>query len=687
MNNTSSQIPSDAMPLTAVLFEAAKKLSLPVGHWEWQEESDKLAENATPEQLFALAKKYLGIELIACSENHDAVNKSVYVAQTDDDEWSLLTVRARKIRNDKDVKLNALPAKTWRVLPAQKQNRLSWRSLLVLGQKENRIITRLFWATLIINLFIILIPLYLNAVYDRVIPGQADASLWTLSLGVMLAIFVEYLFRMDRVKLGCEYASLVQYQLEPKLISELIQVMPSFTTQWGRKVIESMNNWNAFRMQFLAFFSSSVLDLVFSVLYFIVIAIVAGWLIVVPITIFICAIIRIIFFYYENKSVQPMNAQTPFSATTLEYYQSAVAYKQGTNTFITGNEKAQQIEQKRFIIQNRCSSFLMGLMSLQTVLAVIVAFYLIQAGNMSPAGLFATIIIGGRLSQPLFSLMHMLPNLQRMTQSMREINALLDKSEDENALLSGYHGPQNGWSTSQVNFKYHPSLPCIDDISLQIKQGERIAIVGGPGSGKSTLLKLLLGILTPESGNITWNGFMLTKSVADSLRSETHYLWQYSGIIGETIYEYLTLDCEPNQVTHEQALAVLKQVNMHSLLPFLNNGLDTYWRQLPVPLTALQRQKLALARLILSPHKTSFLDNPSAELDPTTEQILLQQLQARAEAGETLIIATDRTNLLAFVDRVIMLSGGNIVFNGNKPDFQTYLQNLNQQNHANSALT
>ncbi len=678
MNSELSTNSGDIFQLKSVLSEAAKKLSLPVGQWEWQEQIEKLEQTANREMLFELAQKYLGIELFPCSEEHNAVNKGLYVAFEEQTGWSLLTVHSNKIKNEKNVKLDKLPKETWRVLLTERKNKLSWRSLLVMGQKENRIISRLFWTTLIINLFIMLIPLYLNAIYDRVIPGQADSSLWTLSLGVMLAILVEYYFRMDRIKLGCEYSSLVQYRLEPKIISELIQVMPSFKTQWGRKVIEAMNNWNVFRMQFLTFFSSTVLDLVFSLLYFIVIAIVAGWLIVVPIFIFICAIVRITLFYFENKSIPTINAQVPFSPTTLEYYQSSVSYKEATYTFLAGNEKAQQNEQKRYIIHNRCSSFLMGLTSLQTVLAVIVAFYLIQTGHMSPAGLFATIIIGGRLSQPFFSLMHMLPNLERMTNSMKQINALLDKEQNENGLLSGFNGPKNGWGASKVSFKYHPSLPCLDDISLQIKSGERIAIVGGPGSGKSTLLKLLLGILEADEGNITWNGFMLTKSIADSLRSETHYLWQYSGIIGETVYEYLTLNNKPDQISHDRALEVLKQVNLQNLLPFLNNGLDTYWRQLPVPLTILQRQKLALARFILSPHSISFLDNPSAELDPNTEQLLLAQLDLRAKQGQTMIIATDRTNLLSFVDRVIMLNGGNIVFDGNKQDFQQYLQKTAQ---------
>lgn len=678
MNSELTSNTSEIYQLKSALSEAAKKLSLPVGQWEWQEQIEKLDTDVTQETLFELAKKYLGIELFPCSEDHNPVNKALYIAYEPEMGWSLLSVHFGKIRNEKGVKLEKLPEKTWRILPSERQNKLSWRSLLVMGQKENKIISRLFWTTLIINLFIMLIPLYLNAIYDRVIPGQADSSLWALSLGVILAILVEYYFRMDRIKLGCEYSSLVQYRLEPKIISELIQVTPSFKTQWGRKVIEAMNNWNVFRMQFLTFFSSTVLDLVFSLLYFIVIAIVAGWLIIVPIIIFFCAVVRITFFYFENKSVPAINAQVPFSPTTLEYYQSSVSYKEATYTFLAGNEKAQQNEQKRYIINNRCSSFLMGLTSLQTVLAVIVAFYLIQTGNMSPAGLFATIIIGGRLNQPFFSLMHMLPNLQRMTNTMDQINELLDKQQNENGLLSGFNGPKNGWSASKVCFKYHPSLPCLDDISLQIQQGERIAIVGGPGSGKSTLLKLLLGILDVDEGNITWNGFMLTKSISDSLRADTHYLWQYSGIIGETVYEYLTLNNDATQISHERALEVLKQVNLNNLLPFLNNGLDTYWRQLPVPLTILQRQKLALARFILSPHKISFLDNPTAELDPNTEQLLLAQLNLRAKEGQTMVIATDRTNLLPFVDRVIMLNGGNIVFDGDKQGFQAYLKNTSQ---------
>ncbi|VFS51590.1 Putative ABC transporter ATP-binding protein TM_0222 [Budvicia aquatica] len=162
------------------------------------------------------------------------------------------------------------------------------------------------------------------------------------------------------------------------------------------------------------------------------------------------------------------------------------------------------------------------------------------------------------------------------------------------------------------------------------------------------------------------------------MRDSVHYSWQDSEVIGDTLYEYLSLD-NVISTQSDDILNILKQVNLTSLLPFLNQGLETYWRNLPIPLTALQKQQLALARLLLSPRKFCILDNPSAHLDPASELVLIEQLKQRAKAGEGLLIATDRANLVALVDRVIMLNAGKIVFDGNRNDFSEYLQSRREK--------
>ncbi len=661
------------------LAEAATALSLPVARWEWQQSADKLSAKTSTEVWFELAKKNLDIEALPCSPGHQVLNGAVYLFYTDG-VWVTAKAGGNLQLKSTSGQAMLLPEKmAWRIVPLEKKHLLSWRSLFKLGEQEGKIVTRLLWSTLVINLLAIVMPLYLNAIYDRVIPGHADASLWTLSVVVVLALLVEYVFRMERVKTGCHFLTAMQQRLEPGLIRDLIHVTPDRNNRWGRGVLEAMNNWNRFRMQCLGLFSSSALDLAFSILYFIVIAAIAGWLVLVPIFIFICAIVRVVFYYMESEKIPVLNAQVPFSTGSLENYQATVAYKGASMRFLCANEKAQQSEQARFIAQNKCSASLMALMNMQTVLAVIGAFYLVQSGGMSPAGLFATIIIAGRLGQPVFSLMHLLPNLQRMRQSMTETNQLLSEHyKDSDSELTGYHGPQNGWGISQLDFKYHPSLPCINQLNFRIEPGERVAIVGGAGAGKSTVLKLLLGLLSPNSGHITWDGLLLSSGNVNLMRDSVHYSWQDSEVIGDTLYEYLSLD-NVISTQSDDILNILKQVNLTSLLPFLNQGLETYWRNLPIPLTALQKQQLALARLLLSPRKFCILDNPSAHLDPASELVLIEQLKQRAKAGEGLLIATDRANLVALVDRVIMLNAGKIVFDGNRNDFSEYLQSRREK--------
>ncbi|SUB81880.1 Alpha-hemolysin translocation ATP-binding protein HlyB [Pragia fontium] len=674
LGNESANLSGKYISLGDGLVEAANRLSLPIARWEWQHSSEQLSSNAQPEVWFEQAKKILDVEAIFCSPDHQILNGAVYLIETNNGWLVLQAGRERQLKTPEGQLLSLAESRAWRIVPLEKERLLSWRSLFKLGEQEGRIVTRLLWSTLIINLLAIVMPLYLNAIYDRIIPGHADASLWTLSIVVLLALAVEYVFRMERVKTGCHFLTSMQQRLEPGLIRALIHVTPTQDNRWGRNVLEAMNNWNRFRMQCLGLFSSSALDLAFCIIYFVAIAAIAGWLVLVPLFIFICAIIRVVVFHRESEKIPTIQAQVPFSTGMLENYQATVAYQNASLRFLCANEKAQQAEQARFIAQNRCSASLLALMNIQTVLAVIGAFYLVQLGGMSPAGLFATIIIAGRLGQPIFSLMHLLPNVQQMRRSMRETNRLLqERNQESDTNLMGYHGPQNGWGVSQLEFKYHSALPLVSQLNFNIGPKEKVAIVGGAGAGKSTVLKLLMGILSPVGGHVTWNGLLLSADTVNSMRNSVHYSWQDSDIIGDTLYEYLSLD---NAITNnpEAILNILKRVNLTNLLPFLNQGLNTQWKNLAVPLTALQRQQMSLARLLLSQRKFCILDNPSAHLDAASELVLIEQLKERVEAGEGFLIATDRANLVSLADRVIMLSSGNVIFDGNRSDFSAFLQ-------------
>ncbi|WP_159564421.1 ATP-binding cassette domain-containing protein [Budvicia diplopodorum] len=669
-----ARLSANSFTLRDSLAQAANMLSLPIARWEWQQNSDKLSPDCEPEIWFELAKKSLNLEAIPCSPEHQILNGAIYLLCTTNG-WQTAKAGGNQQLKGANGQCLSLPDKQiWRMVPLEQAYPLNWRSLFKLGEQEGKVVTRLLWSTLVINLLAIVMPLYLNAIYDRVIPGHADASLWTLSAVVVLALLVEYVFRMERVKTGCHFLTAMQQRLEPGLIRDLIRVSPDQNNRWGRGVLEAMNSWNRFRMQCLGLFSSSALDLVFCIIYFIVIAAIAGWLVLVPLFIFVCAIARVVVFHMESENIPTIHAQVPFSTGSLENYQATVAYKNASLRFLCANEKAQRSEQARFIAQSRCSAALMALMNLQTVLAVIGAFYLVQSGGMSPAGLFATIIIAGRLGQPIFSLMHLLPILQRMRQSMAETNQLLKQQyKGKDTELMGYHGPQSGWGVAQLDFSYHAALPCLSQLSFKIEPGEKVAIVGGAGAGKTTVLKLLLGILAPNGGHITWNGLLLSSGNVNAVRNSVYYSWQDSEVIGDTLYEYLSLN-NPMPDKLEDIVDILKMVYLNGLLPFLNQGLETQWQSLPIPLTALQKQQLALARLLLSQRKFCILDNPSAHLDPASEAVLIEQLKKRASEGEGMLIVTDRANLIALVDRIIMLNSGNIIFDGNKKNFSAFLQ-------------
>jgi len=167
----------------------------------------------------------------------------------------------------------------YRVVKVQRLGALSFHTFIDHWRKEGRLLAQLLWGTFALNVFALVIPLYMNAIYSRVIPAQADASLWVLSLGTLLAFGLEYLFRIERAKVMVGLSRSIRSDIEPQVVDQLVRAPLSRTTDWGIATLNGLTGWAKARSLFWSLAASSVLDLLFCVLFFAVIAIVAGWLV------------------------------------------------------------------------------------------------------------------------------------------------------------------------------------------------------------------------------------------------------------------------------------------------------------------------------------------------------------------------------------------------------------------------
>jgi len=214
---------------------------------------------------------------------------------------------------------------------------------------------------------------------------------------------------------------------------------------------------------------------------------------------------------------------------------------------------------------------------------------------------------------------------------------------------------------SRLTFRYpNQSKPALRDVSLQIRSGEKVVILGDNAAGKTTLAKLLLGLYRAPEGTIYYDG-------TDQTAIDRRMLWKRSGALFQDYMNYMMKVREnvamgdPNKLEDEAALlSALERVGLS--VDAFPDGLDTelgYFSDRAVNLSGGQWQRLGLARTLLRGGSLLVLDEPTAALDPNAELHILDSILRHSE-GQTLIIVSHRVGVAARADKIVVMREGEI---------------------------
>ena len=200
----------------------------------------------------------------------------------------------------------------------------------------------------------------------------------------------------------------------------------------------------------------------------------------------------------------------------------------------------------------------------------------------------------------------------------------------------------------------------IDDLSLSIKKGEKIAFVGESGSGKSTLIKILLGLLKYNQGEVHLGDMELKEICLNNLYDRVSYLSQDAPVFDGTIKENLVFG---KQVSEEQMLGALSEVQLSHLVENLAEGLNTEIGEKGTCLSGGEKQRLALARLWFEDSELVILDEATSAMDNLTEENVMKSVMQKMK-DKTVIAIAHRLNSIAGFDRIILFKEGRIVGQG-----------------------
>ena len=197
----------------------------------------------------------------------------------------------------------------------------------------------------------------------------------------------------------------------------------------------------------------------------------------------------------------------------------------------------------------------------------------------------------------------------------------------------------------------------LNNLSLSILKGEKIAFVGESGSGKSTLAKLLVGLLKYDKGHIYLEHEELSDICLDELYKKVTYLTQDAPVFDGTLRENLVFD---KKVDDKEILKVLEKVNLSQMVSQLENGLDTAIGERGTCLSGGEKQRLAIARIWFDNPEIVVLDEATSAMDALTEEAVMNNLMELLQ-GKTVIAITHRLNLIDAYDKIVVFNKGEVV--------------------------
>jgi ABC-type multidrug transport system fused ATPase/permease subunit len=212
-----------------------------------------------------------------------------------------------------------------------------------------------------------------------------------------------------------------------------------------------------------------------------------------------------------------------------------------------------------------------------------------------------------------------------------------------------------------VGFEYEPDRPVLKDISLHAKPGEMIALVGPTGAGKSTLVSLLPAFYEYTSGTVSIDGHSVADTTLDSLRQNIAIVSQepflFNGTIRENI-QYGNLDADK-----EEIIVAAKAANCHAFIEELAEGYDSRVGERGVKLSVGEKQRVSIARALLTDAPILILDEATASVDTATERLIQEALE-RLMKGRTSFVIAHRLSTIGKADQILVLKEGSITEHG-----------------------
>lgn len=529
-------------------------------------------------------------------------------------------------------------------------------------------------AAFMINLFAIALPLFSMNVYDRVVPNHAIETLWMLALGVVIVLVADAVMRTMRGYFLDLAGSRVDVRLSAYIMERVLGLRLENRPLSTGSFAANLRSFETIRDFITSATVTAFIDLPFALIFLVVIGWIA-WPLILPILfgmVLLLAYALTVHSKMHELSETTYRAGAMRNATLVESLVGLEAIKAlGAEGVMQRKWESSANFLSRVSAQLRLlsSSTVNGAMWAQqfvTVLVVVIGVYLIADAQLTLGGLIACSMLASRAMAPIGQVAGLLTQYHNAATALQSLDNILEQPVERGA-DSNFVSRQH--FTGEIEFKEvdfnYPGQDnaALRNVSLKIRAGEHVAILGRVGSGKTTLEKLILGLYRPTAGAVLVDGIDLRQLDPAELRRNIGYVPQDVMLFYGSLRDNLTI----SSPSADDA-AVLRAAQVGGIIEFVNShprGFDMTVGERGESLSGGQRQAVAIARAVINDPPILLMDEPTGSMDHSSEEEIKQRLRSFA-AGKTMIVVTHRTSLLDLVDRIIVIDAGKVVADGPK---------------------
>ena len=538
---------------------------------------------------------------------------------------------------------------------------------------HRRLFLEVFAASFFLQLFALVTPLFFQVVTDKVLIHRGLTTLDVLVFGLVTVSVFETILTALRTHIFAHTTSRIDVMLGARLFQHLAALPVSyFAARRAGDSVARVRELDTIRNFLTSSALTLLIDLFFTVVFFAVMFAYSSfltWIVLasLPLYIIISAAATPLFRRRLEEKFDRGAENQAFlveSVTAIETLKAMAVEPQMQRRWEDQLAAYVSASFKVISLGNWASQAVQLISKLVTALTLYFGAKLVMAGELTVGELIAFNMLSGRVAQPVLRLAQLWQDFHQARISIARLGDILNTAPEPiyrpgRAALPTIRGDIR---FEHVSFRYRlGGQQVLADISLSIRAGEVVGIVGPSGSGKSTLTKLIQRLYVPETGRVLVDGVDLSMVDTSWLRRQIGVVLQENVLFNRTIRDNIAL-IDPS-LPIERIIAAAKLAGAHDFILELPQGYDTLVEERGSSLSGGQRQRIAIARALISDPRVLIFDEATSALDYESERIIQDNMRQMAR-GRTVLIIAHRLSAVRHADRILTLEKGRIVEDG-----------------------